>query len=44
MKEIKEGYMYIYKITNTINNKIYIGQTIKNIENRSGTRINTKKS
>ena len=50
MKEIKEGYMYIYKITNTINNKIYIGQTIKNIENRfkehvyaaEHTRLNTK--
>ena len=26
--------MYIYKITNTINNKIYIGQTIKNIEDK----------
>lgn len=25
---------YIYKITNTINNKIYIGQTIKTIEKR----------
>lgn len=26
--------MYIYKITNKINNKIYIGQTIKNINLR----------
>ena len=25
---------YIYKITNTLNNKIYIGQTIKTIEKR----------
>ena len=26
--------MYIYKITNKINNKIYIGQTIRKIELR----------
>ena len=25
---------YIYKITNTLNDKIYIGQTIKTIEKR----------
>ena len=26
--------MYIYKITNLINNKIYIGKTIRNIQER----------
>lgn len=25
---------YIYKITNTLSNKIYIGQTIKTVEKR----------
>ena len=42
--------MYIYKITNKINNKIYIGQTIKNINLRwqrhytdaLSNRVNTK--
>jgi len=35
--------MYIYKITNTINNKIYIGQTIGTIEKRFHQhKINSK--
>lgn len=25
---------YIYKITNTLNNKIYIGQTVKTVQKR----------
>ena len=25
---------YIYKITNTLNNKVYIGQTVKTVEKR----------
>lgn len=31
---------YIYKITNTINGKIYIGQTVQNIKNRWRQHIN----
>ncbi len=31
--------MYIYKITNTINNKIYIGQTVKSILHRQKRHI-----
>lgn len=33
---------YIYKITNTINNKIYIGQTV-NIKHRFNNHKNNKK-
>jgi group I intron endonuclease len=32
--------MYIYKITNTINGKIYIGQTIRSVEQRFNRHIN----
>ena len=32
--------MYIYKITNKINNKIYIGQTIRPVEDRWKRHIN----
>lgn len=32
--------MYIYKITNKINNKIYIGQTIRSVEERWKRHIN----
>ena len=32
--------MYIYKITNKINNKVYIGQTIRPIEQRWNRHIN----
>ena len=32
--------MYIYKITNQINNKVYIGQTIRPIEDRFRRHIN----
>lgn len=32
--------MYIYKISNTVNNKIYIGQTIRPIEERFRRHIN----
>lgn len=35
--------MYIYKITNKINNKIYIGQTIKSIEKRFRQHISVAK-
>jgi group I intron endonuclease len=31
--------MYIYKITNKVNNKIYIGQTINKIEDRFARHI-----
>ena len=34
---------YIYKITNTINNKIYIGQTSKTIEERFKAHISKAK-
>ena len=30
---------YIYKITNTVNNKVYIGQTSKTIEERFATHL-----
>lgn len=32
--------MFIYKITNTVNNKVYIGQTIRPIEDRFTRHIN----
>lgn len=32
--------MYVYKITNKVNNKIYIGQTIRQIEDRFKRHIN----
>ena len=32
--------MYIYKITNNLNNKIYIGQTIRPVEDRWKRHIN----
>lgn len=32
--------MFIYKITNTVNNKMYIGQTIRQIEQRFKRHIN----
>ena len=32
--------MYIYKITNKINNKMYIGQTIRPVEDRWKRHIN----
>lgn len=32
--------MWIYKITNLINNKVYIGQTIRPIEDRFKRHIN----
>lgn len=34
MKLLKENFGYIYKITNTINNKIYIGKTKETIDSR----------
>lgn len=34
----------IYKITNTINNKIYIGQTIKSVKQRWAKHLNTAKN
>ena len=34
---------YIYKITNTINNKIYIGQTSKTIQERFSVHISKAK-
>ena len=33
-KENKERYGIIYKITNTVNGKVYIGQTIKSFNGR----------
>ncbi len=35
--------MFIYKITNILNNKIYVGQTTKSIESRWKGHINTMK-
>lgn len=32
--------MYIYKITNIVNNKVYIGQTIQTVQNRFRRHIN----
>ena len=32
--------MYIYKITNNLNNKVYIGQTIRPVEDRWKRHIN----
>lgn len=32
--------MYIYKITNIVNNKVYIGQTIQNVQKRFRRHIN----
>jgi group I intron endonuclease len=34
LKQIVPVYGYIYKITNIVNNKIYIGQTTRNIQDR----------
>jgi group I intron endonuclease len=36
--------MFIYKITNQVNGKIYIGQTIKSIKRRFNQHCNSKKS
>jgi len=35
---------YIYKITNTVNGKLYIGQTVKNIEVRFKEHVNASKN
>ena len=32
--------MFIYKISNSVNNKVYIGQTIRPIEERFARHIN----
>ena len=39
VKEEKKPYGYIYKVTNTINVKVYIGQTTKTIEERWSKHI-----
>ena len=35
--------MLIYKITNTVNGKIYVGQTVRTLEERKWQHINTAK-
>ena len=40
--EKTERYIEIYKITNTVSNKIYIGQTRKNLEERWRQHLNNK--
>jgi group I intron endonuclease len=42
-REFKCGYGVIYKISNNINSKIYIGQTTQNPENRFKQHIHRKK-
>ena len=36
-------YVLIYKITNTVNGKIYVGQTVRTLEERKWQHINTAK-
>ena len=36
--------MLIYKITNTVNGKIYVGQTVRTLEERKWQHINTAKN